>query len=91
MVRLPEHSELTFLYLSTYKYVHHSEKVQNIVVASRIIFNKRVERLQNIVNGGDHGTTIHILVMSSKLTKSLSYYLARLILTFLVAYPIPYQ
>ena len=88
---VPKHSEVAFLYLSTYKYVHHSEKVQNIVVASRIIFNKRVERLQNIVNGDDHGTTIHILVMSSKLTKYLSYYVARIILTFLSAYLVPYQ
>ena len=64
-----------------------------IVVAFRIIFNTRVERLQKkfIVNGGDHVTTIHVFDMSSKLTKYLSYYLARLILTFLAAYLVPYQ
>ena len=74
------------LYLYTYKYVRHSEKIQNIVVAFCIIFNTRVERLQNIVNGDDHDTTIHIRVMFRKLTKYLSYYVARLILTFLSAY-----
>ena len=79
------------MYLSTYKYVHHSEKIQNIVVAFRIIFNTRVERLQNefIVNGDDHDTTIRIPVMSSKLIKSLSYYVARFILIFLAAYLVP--
>ena len=93
MVGIPEHSELTFLYLFTYKYVCHSEKIHNTVVVFCIIFNTRVERLHNedIVNGDDHDTTFHVLVMSSKLTTTLSYYLARLILTFLVAYPIPYQ
>ena len=60
--------------------------VQNIAVTLHIIFNTRVERLQNIVNGDDHDTTIHILVMFSKLTKYLSYYVAHLILTFLSAY-----
>ena len=35
--------------------------------------------------------TIHVFDVSSKLTKYLSYYIAHLILTFLVAYPIPYQ
>ena len=60
--------------------------VQNIAVTLRIIFNTRVERLQNIVNGDDHDTTIHILVMFSKLIKYLGYYVARLILTFLSAY-----
>ena len=85
---VPKHSDLTFLYLSTYKYVLHSEKIQNIVVSFRIIFSTRAKRLQNkfIVNGDDHDTTIHVLVMSSKLTKSLSYYVARLILIFLAAY-----
>ena len=74
------------MYLSTYDYVRHSEKILNIVIAFRIIFNTRVERLQNefIVNGDDHITTIH--VMFSKLTKSLSYYVAHLILIFLAAY-----
>ena len=93
MVGLPKHRDLIFLYLSTYKYVHHSEKIQNIVVASRIIFNTRVERLQNkfIVNGDDHDTTIHVLVMSSKLTKYSSYYVARPILTFPATYLVPYQ
>ena len=69
------------------------KKIQNIVVTSRIIFNTRAKRLHNefIVNGDDHDTTIHVLVMSSKLTKSLSYYVARLILTFLSAYLVPYQ
>ena len=69
------------------------KKIQNIDVAFCIIIDTRVKRLQNkfIVNGDDHGTTIHILVMSSKLIKSLSYYLARLILTFLSAYLVPYQ
>ena len=65
--------------------------VQNIAVTLRIIFNTRVERLQNIVNGDDHDTTIHILVMFSKLTKYLSYYVSRLILTFLSVYLVPYQ
>ena len=91
MVGAPKHSELTFLYLYTYKYVHHSEKVQNIVVAFCIIFNTRVERLHNefIVNGDVHDTTIHVLVMSSKLTKSLSYDVAHFILTFLATYLVP--
>ena len=67
--------------------------VQNIAVTLRIIFNTRVERLQKkfIVNGGDHVTTIHVFEVFSKLTKYLSYYLARLILTFLAAYLVPYQ
>ena len=84
---VPKHSDL-ILYLSTYEYVLHSEKIQNIIVIFRIIFNTCVERLQNeiIVNGDDHDTIIHLLVMFSKLTKSLSYYLARLILTFLATY-----
>ena len=58
------------MYLYTYKYVHHSEKIQNIVVAFCIIFNTRVERLKNefTVNGNDHVTTIHIFVMSTKLS-----------------------
>ena len=62
--------------------------MQNIVVSFRIIFNTRVERLQNefIVNGDDHDTTIHLLVMFSKLTKYLSYYVAHLILISLAAY-----
>ena len=62
-----------------------------IVVAFRIIFNTRAKRLQNMVNGDDHVTTIHVFDMSSKLTKSLSYYVAHLILTFLSAYLIPQQ
>ena len=67
------------------------KKIQNIIVAFRIIFNTRIERLQNefIVNGDDHDTTIHVFVMSSKLIKSLIYYVSRLILTFLAAYLIP--
>ena len=90
---VPKHGDLIFLYLSTYEYVHHSEKIQNIVVASCIIFNTRVKRLQNkfIVNGDDHVTTIHVLVMSSKLIKHLSYYVAHLILIFLATYLDPYQ
>ena len=62
-----------------------------IVVAFRIIFNTRVERLQNkfVVDGGDHDTTIHILVMPSKLIKSLSYYVAHFILIFLAVYLAP--
>ena len=61
------------------------KKIQNIDVAFRIIFNTRAKRLQNkfIVNGDDHDTSIHVLVMSSKLTK---YYVAHLILTFLATY-----
>ena len=39
-----------------------------------------------IVNGDDHDTTIRIPVMSSKLIKSLSYYVARFILIFLAVY-----
>ena len=60
----------------------------NIIVIFRIIFNTCVERLQNeiIVNGDDHDTTIHVLVMSSKLSKYLSYYVARFILIYLSAY-----
>ena len=57
-----------------------------IVVAFRIIFNTRAKRLQNIVNGDDHVTIIYVLVMSSKLIKSLSYYVAHLILIFLATY-----
>ena len=62
-----------------------------IVVAFCIIFNTRAKRLQNkfIVNGDDHDTTFHVLVMSSKLIKYLSYYLAHFILTFLAAYLVP--
>ena len=86
---VPKHSELTFLYLYTYEYVLHNEKIQNIVVSFRIIFNTRAKRLQNIVNGDDHVTTIHVLVMSSKLTKSLSYHVAHLILIFLAVYSVP--
>ena len=89
MVGLPEHNELTFLYLYTYKYVHHSEKIQNIVVSSRIIFNTRAKRLQNIVNGDDRVTTIHVLIMFSKLIKYLIYCVAHLILTFLAVYLVP--
>ena len=79
------------MYLSTYKYVRYSEKIQDIIIAFRIIFNTRVERLYHefIVNGDDHDTTIRVLVMFSKLTKYLSYYVARLILIFLSAYLIP--
>ena len=90
---VPKHSDLIFLYLSTYEYVLHSEEIQNIVVTFRIVFNTRVERLHNefIVNGDDHDTTFHVLVMSSKLTKSLSYYVAHLIFIFLSAYLVPYQ
>ena len=77
-------AQRTNLLVSIYKY--HSEKIQNIVVSFRIIFNKRIERLQNILNGDVHDTTIHILVVFSKLTKYLTYYVARLILTFLSAY-----
>ena len=90
---VPKHSDLIFLYLSTYEYVLHSEKIQNIDVAFRIIFNTRVERLYHefIVNGDDHDTTIRVLVMFSKLTKPLSYYVAHLILIFLAAYLDPYQ
>ena len=67
--------------------------VQSIVVACRIIFNTRVERLQNkfIVNGDDHVTTIHVFVVSSKLIKYQSYYVARIILTFLAAYLVQQQ
>ena len=67
------------------------EKIQDIVVAFRIVFNTHVERLQNkfIVNGDDHDTTFHVLVMSSKLIKYLSYYVAHLILIFLATYLIP--
>ena len=83
---VPKHSDLIFLYLSTYKYVRYGEKIQMIVVAFRIIFNTRAKRLQNIVNGDDHVTIIYVLVMSSKLIKSLSYYVAHLILIFLAAY-----
>ena len=85
---VPKHGDLIFLYLSTYEYVLHSEKIHNTVVAFRIIFNTRVERLKNefIVNGDDHDTTIRVLVMSSKLIKYQSYYVARIILTFLPAY-----
>ena len=63
-----------------------------IVVAFRIIFNTRVEKLQNkfIEIGDDHVTTIHVLVMSSKLTKYQSYYVAHLILIFIAAYSAPY-
>ena len=86
---VPKHSELTFLYLSTYEYVLHNEKIQNIVVSFRIIFNTRAKRLQNIVNGDDHVTTTHVLAMSSKLTKSLSYYVAHFILIFLAPYLVP--
>ena len=91
MIGVPKHIELT-LYLSTYKYVLHSEKIQNIIVIFRIIFNTCVERLQNeiIVNGDDHDTIIHVLVMSSKLTKYQSYYVAHLILIFIAAYSAPY-
>ena len=64
--------------------------VQNIAVTLRIIFNTRVERLQNIVNGDDHDTIIHVLAMSSKLTKYQSYYVAHLILIFIAAYSAPY-
>ena len=50
-----------------------------------------VERLQNefIVNGDDHVMIIHVFDMSSKLTNSLSYYLARFILIFLAVYSVP--
>ena len=67
------------------------KKIQSIDAAFRIIFNTRVERLHNefIVNGDDHDTTFHVLVMSSKLAKSLSYYLARFILIFLAVYSVP--
>ena len=66
--------------------------VQNIAVTLRIIFNIRVETLQNkfIVDGGGHDTIIHVLVMSSKLTKYQSYYVAHLILIFIAAYSAPY-
>ena len=89
---VPKHSDLILL-LSTYEYVLHSEKIQNIIVIFRIIFNTCVERLQNeiIVNGDDHDTTFHVLVMSSKLTKSLSYDVAHFILTFPATYLVPYQ
>ena len=90
MIGVPKHIELT-LYLSTYKYVLHSEKIQNIVVSFRIIFNTRAKRLQNIVNGDDHVTTIHVFVISSKLIKYLSYYVAHFILISLAAYLVPYQ
>ena len=92
MVGVPKHRKLTFLYLSIYKYVRYSEKAQNIIVSFRIIFNTRIERLRNefIVNGDGHVTTIHVLVMSSKLTEYLSYYVAHLTLTFLSAYSAPY-
>ena len=60
-----------------------------IVVAFCIIFNTRAKRLQNIVNGEDHVTIIHVFDMSSKLTNSLSYYLARFILIFLAVYSVP--
>ena len=65
--------------------------VQNIAVTLRIIFNTRVKRLQNkfIVNGDDHVMTIHVLVMSSKLIKYLSYYVAHFILIFLAVYLVP--
>ena len=62
-----------------------------IVVAFRIIFNTRAKRLQNMVNGDDHVTTIHVFDMSSKLTKYLSYDVARFILTFPTTYLVPYQ
>ena len=67
------------------------KKIQNIVVTSRIIFNTRAKRLHNefIVNGDDHVTIIYVLVMSSKLIKSLSYYVAHLILIFLATYLVP--
>ena len=69
------------------------KKIHNTVVAFCIIFNTRVERPHNefIVNGDGRDMTIHVLVMSSKLTKSLTYYVARLILTFLSAYLVPYR
>ena len=69
------------------------KKIQNIVVTSRIIFNTRAKRLHNefIVNGDDHVTIIYVLVMSSKLTKSLSYDVAHFILIFLASYLVPYQ
>ena len=82
-------AQRTNLLVSIYKY--HSEKIQNIVVSFRIIFNKRIERLQNILNGDVHDTTIHILVVFSKLTKFLSYYVAHFILISLAAYLVPYQ
>ena len=88
---VPKHSELTFLYLYTYEYVLHNEKIQNIVVSFRIIFNTRAKRVQNIVNGDDHVTTIHVFDVSSKLIKYLCYYVAHLILTFLAPYLDPYQ
>ena len=67
------------------------KKIQSIDAAFRIIFNTRVERLHNefIVNGDDHDTIIHLLVMFSKLTKYLSYYVAHLILIFLAVYSVP--
>ncbi|PAV22979.1 hypothetical protein PNOK_0004600 [Pyrrhoderma noxium] len=40
------------------------EKIQMIVVAFCIIFNTRAKRLQNIVNGEDHVTIIHVFNMS---------------------------
>ena len=69
------------------------KKIQNMDVAFCIIIDTRVKRLQNkfIVNGDDHDTTFHVLVMSSKTTKSLSYYVAHLIFIFLSAYLVPYQ
>ena len=61
------------------------------VVAFCIIFNTRAKRLQNIVNGEDHVTIIHVFNMSSKFTKYLGYHVTRFILTFLAAYLVPYQ
>ena len=57
------------------------EKIQDIVVAFRIVFNTHVERLQNkfIGNGDDHVTTIHVLDMPSKLIKLFRHSIARLI------------
>ena len=89
MVGVPKHRDLIFLYLSTYKYVHHSEKIQNIVVSFRIIFNTRAKRLQNIVNREDHVTIIHVFDMSNKLTKYLGYDVTRFLLTFPATYLVP--